>query len=191
MRGPCGNVTLEHAHEVQSVQKGTLPVTFEKASSPITRRSYLFALNHLFTAHPVMRLHQESATGCEKALHYANLFIISEQMRTRAHIGDFELMVMLVLLRLGDSAAYGVPISREIEQQCGREVALGSVYATLERLEEKGLVSSELGEPTPERGGRAKRYFRVTRKGLREVRETRQALIRLWNGLPALEGGKI
>jgi PadR family transcriptional regulator PadR len=112
-------------------------------------------------------------------------------MSTRTHIGDFELMVMLVLLRLGDSAAYGVPISREIEQQCGREVALGSVYATLERLEEKGLISSHLGEPTPERGGRAKRYFRVTRKGLREVRETRQALIRLWNGLPQLEGEKI
>lgn len=99
-------------------------------------------------------------------------------------------MVMLVLLRLGESA-YGVPISREIERQCGREVALGSVYATLERLQEKGLVSSDLGEPTPERGGRAKRYFRLTRKGLREVRETQQALIRLWRGLPELEGGKI
>lgn len=98
-------------------------------------------------------------------------------------------MVLLALLRLGDGA-YGVPISREIEQQCDREVALGSVYATLERLEEKGLVSSNLGEATPERGGRAKRYFRVTRKGLREVRETRQALIRFWNGLPELEGGK-
>lgn len=127
---------------------------------------------------------------CENGLHHASLFIISEQMSTRTHIGDFELMVLLALLRLGDSA-YGVPISREIEQQCGREVALGSVYATLERLEGKGLVSSNLGEPTPERGGRAKRYFRVTRKGLREVRETRQALIRLWNGLPELEGGKL
>ena len=111
-------------------------------------------------------------------------------MRKRNYIGDFELMVMLALLRLGEGA-YGVPISREIEQQCGRDVALGSVYATLERLEEKGLVSSDLGEPTPERGGRAKRYFSLTRKGLREVRETRRALIRLWRGLPELEGGKI
>lgn len=125
-----------------------------------------------------------------KTLHYSDLFIINEEMSKRTHIGDFELMVMLVLLRLGESA-YGVPISREIERQCGREVALGSVYATLERLQEKGLVSSDLGEPTPERGGRAKRYFRLTRKGLREVRETRQALIRLWRGLPELEGGKI
>lgn len=125
-----------------------------------------------------------------KTLHYSDLFIINEEMNKRTHIGDFELMVMLVLLRLGESA-YGVPISREIERQCGREVALGSVYATLERLQEKGLVSSDLGEPTPERGGRAKRYFRLTRKGLREVRETRQALIRLWRGLPELGGGKI
>lgn len=125
-----------------------------------------------------------------KTLHYSDLFIINEEMSKRTHIGDFELMVMLVLLRLGESA-YGVPISREIERQCGREVALGSVYATLERLQERGLVSSDLGEPTPERGGRAKRYFRLTRKGLREVRETRQALIRLWRGLPELEGGKI
>lgn len=125
-----------------------------------------------------------------KTLHYSDLFIINEEMSKRTHIGDFELMVMLVLLRLGESA-YGVPISREIERQCGREVALGSVYATLERLQEKGLVSSDLGEPTPERGGRAKRYFRLTRKGLRKVRETRQALIRLWRGLPELEGGKI
>ena len=111
-------------------------------------------------------------------------------MNTLTHIGEFELMVMLVLLRLGDNA-YGVPISQEIERQSGREVVLGSVYATLERLERKGFVSSHLGEPTPERGGRAKRYFRVTRKGLRAVRKTRQAFIRLWSGLPELEGEKI
>ena len=87
----------------------------------------------------------------KETLHYCDLFIINEEMGKRTHIGDFELTVMLVLLRLGESA-YGVPISREIEQQCGREVALGSVYAALERLQEKGLVSSALGEPTPERG---------------------------------------
>jgi PadR family transcriptional regulator, regulatory protein PadR len=111
-------------------------------------------------------------------------------MSERTRLGEFELIVMLALLRL-DQDAYGVPISREIEQQCGREVALGSVYATLERLETKGLVSSSLGEPTAERGGRAKRYFRVTKKGLREARETRQALIKLWRGLPELRGGHV
>jgi len=108
-------------------------------------------------------------------------------MSERTHLGEFELIVILALLRLGENA-YGVPISREIERQCGREAALGSVYATLERLQKKGLVSSSLGEPTAERGGRAKRYFRVTAKGLREARETRRVLTKLWNGLRELEG---
>jgi DNA-binding PadR family transcriptional regulator len=98
-------------------------------------------------------------------------------------------MVLLALIRLGEDA-YGVPISREIEERGGREVALGSVYAALERLEEKGFVSSLLGEATPERGGRAKKFFRVTSKGLRELRETRQALQNLWQGIPQLEGGR-
>jgi PadR family transcriptional regulator, regulatory protein PadR len=115
------------------------------------------------------------------------LFIIVEQMSRRDYLGNLELMVLLALIRLGEDA-YGVPISREIEERSGREVALGSVYATLERLEEKGLVSSDLGEPTPERGGRAKKYFRVTPRGLREVRETQRALKRLWHGLRQLEG---
>jgi PadR family transcriptional regulator PadR len=111
-------------------------------------------------------------------------------MKTGYHLSDFELIAMLVLLRLGEDA-YGVPIAREIEEQTKREVKLGSVYATLERLQEKGFVVSELGEPTPERGGRAKRYFRVTRQGMRKVRETRQTLIRLWQGVPELKAGRL
>jgi PadR family transcriptional regulator, regulatory protein PadR len=107
---------------------------------------------------------------------------------SREALGNFELMVMLAVLRLGDGA-YGVPISRAIEECTGREVLVGSVYAALERLEEKGLVASEVGEPTPERGGRAKRYFRVTGKGMRQVRDARCALIRMWRGIPALQGG--
>jgi DNA-binding PadR family transcriptional regulator len=107
-------------------------------------------------------------------------------MPKRSYLADFELMVLLALMRLGDDA-YGVPISREIEQQTGREVSLGSVYATLERLESRGLVSSHLGMPTAERGGKAKRYFRVTQNGLRKARETRQALMKLWRDLPELE----
>jgi DNA-binding PadR family transcriptional regulator len=129
----------------------------------------------------------ELGVNRSNSLHSSHLFIIVEEMGERTHLGELELIVMLALLRLGENA-YGVPISREIEQQCGREVALGSVYATLERLQEKGLVSSNLGEPTAERGGRAKRFFRVTTKGLREVRETRQALMKLWRGLRELEG---
>jgi len=108
-------------------------------------------------------------------------------MHRRNYLGEFELMVMLALIRL-DEQAYGVPISREIEKQTGREVALGSVYATLERLEEKGLVSSHLGDPTPERGGRARRYFRATKKGSQRVSETRQALINLWRAVPQWKG---
>ncbi len=123
-----------------------------------------------------------------KPLQTCHFFIIFEQMTGRGYLGNFELMVMLALSRLREDA-YGVPISREIEERTGREVALGSVYATLERLEEKGLVSSELGEPTAERGGRAKRYFRLTAQGLREIRETQRALKQLWHGLPQLEGG--
>ena len=80
------------------------------------------------------------------------------------------MMVMLVLLRLGDEA-YGVPISEEIEKQSGHDIAVGSVYAALERLEARGLVSSRVGEPTAERGGRAKRYFKATGKGLKEIAE--------------------
>lgn len=109
-------------------------------------------------------------------------------MGRRGHFGDYELTVMLVLMRLGEKA-YGVPICREIEERTGREVAVGSVYATLERLEEKGFVSAELGEPTAERGGRAKKYFRVTSKGIKEVRQAQRALTSLWKGLPQLERG--
>jgi DNA-binding PadR family transcriptional regulator len=116
-----------------------------------------------------------------------DLFAIIEQMAKRNYLGGFELMVMLALMRLGEDA-YGVPISREIEQRSGREVALGSVYAALERLEEKGFVTSQLGDSTPERGGRAKRYFHVTGEGLREIGETHRTLKKLWQGLPQLEG---
>ncbi len=96
-------------------------------------------------------------------------------------------MILLALIRLGDDA-YGVPISKELLNTTGRDVALGSVYAALDRLERKELVSSTLGDPTPERGGRAKRYFRPTKKGMREVQMTRTALINLWRGLPLPEG---
>jgi DNA-binding PadR family transcriptional regulator len=108
-------------------------------------------------------------------------------MARRGFLGGFELLVLLALIRL-DHEAYGVPIAESIEDRSGREVALGSVYITLERLERKGFVSSRLGEPTAERGGRAKTYFRITPKGLREVRQALQTLTRLWQGLPQLKG---
>ena len=94
---------------------------------------------------------------------------------------------MLAVMRLGEDA-YGVPISNELEEQTGHEVALGSVYATLDRLEKKGFVASSLGSPTPERGGRAKRYFRVTAKGLRDVHDAQRMFTRLWRGIPKPKG---
>jgi PadR family transcriptional regulator PadR len=109
-------------------------------------------------------------------------------MSPRNYLNSFELMVMLAVIRLGENA-YGVTISQEIETEGGRQVALGSVYAALDRLEGKGLVTSVLGDPTPERGGRAKRYFSVTRQGLREARRTHKALSRLWQGVAEVEGG--
>jgi DNA-binding PadR family transcriptional regulator len=109
-------------------------------------------------------------------------------MAKRGFLGGFELLVLLALMRL-EHEAYGVPIAEAIEKSSGRSVALGSVYITLERLERKGLVSSRLGEPTAERGGRAKTYFRITAKGLREVRQARQTLITLWEDIPRLAGG--
>jgi PadR family transcriptional regulator PadR len=118
------------------------------------------------------------------------LFAIVEQMPTRSYLGEMELMVLLAVVRLGDEA-YGVPISKELLILARREVALGSIYAALDRLEQKGFVSSLLGDPTPERGGRAKRYFRVTPTGVRALKMTRAALTNLWSGIPLLEGGRL
>src|SRR5713101_8148672 len=107
---------------------------------------------------------------------------------SREALGNFELMVMLAVLRIGQNA-YGVPVARELEETTSRDVLLGSVYAALDRLETKGLVSSSIGEPTAERGGRAKKYFKVTAKGLREVRDTQRTLVKLWKGVLDLEAG--
>ena len=113
-------------------------------------------------------------------------FFAKLEYMPRTYLGEFELIVMLAVIRLHESA-YGVPIVKEIEEHTGREASIGSVYATLERLEQKCFISSSVGESTPERGGRAKRYFRVTKAGLREVSKTRQALTKMWEGLPIIE----
>jgi PadR family transcriptional regulator, regulatory protein PadR len=105
----------------------------------------------------------------------------------RDHLGGFEHVVILALMRLGEEA-YGVPVRQEIEARTGREVSIGAVYATLDRLEAKGYVKSRLGEPTPERGGRSKRFFRVTAQGRRAVNRTHHALSRLTEGLDLIRG---
>jgi DNA-binding PadR family transcriptional regulator len=105
----------------------------------------------------------------------------------REFLGGFELLVLLALIQLGEDA-YGVPIARAIEASSGRPVAIGSLYLTLKRLEQKKLVSSARGEPTAERGGRAKTYFRVTAKGLKAADHARRTLTTLWHGVPRLQG---
>jgi len=110
-------------------------------------------------------------------------------MRNREFLGQHEIIVMLSILRLGRQA-YGVPIAAEIASKTGREMLQGSVYATLDRLEAKGLVRSKLGEATPQRGGRAKRYFKLTAEGVRKVSEAQRALESLWVDLSSVASNK-
>jgi PadR family transcriptional regulator PadR len=105
---------------------------------------------------------------------------------TRHLLTDFELMLVVAILRVGEDA-YGVQIAREIEQTGGRRVLLGAAYTALDRLERNGLVSSTLGSPTAERGGRARRFFRVTLRGIRAAKETQRALVALWRDVPQLK----
>lgn len=97
-------------------------------------------------------------------------------------MGEFEQMVLLALLRL-DNDAYGMEVREEIERRTGREVSYGAVYTALDRLERKGFVTFRLGEATPERGGRARKYFRVLAAGREALRETQQALTVMWEGV--------
>ena len=104
-------------------------------------------------------------------------------------LGEFELIVLLAVMRL-EGEAYGAAILQEIESRTRRPVARGSVYITLDRLEAKGFLASERGEPTPVRGGRAKRLFTLQPRGLRTLRQTLSDLGRLQEGLePLLEAG--
>jgi DNA-binding PadR family transcriptional regulator len=97
-------------------------------------------------------------------------------------LGEFEQMVLLAIAHLRDEA-YGVPIVEEIERRTGRSVARAAVYISLRRLEEKGFVSSWMGEPTAERGGKSRRYAKLTAAGARALRESRRAAERMWQGL--------
>lgn len=103
-------------------------------------------------------------------------------MKKGEHLGEFEHIVLLTILRLGDGA-YGAIIRAEIEHVTSRSSSIGTVHATLERLERKGLVSSWTGEPTPERGGKAKRHFKIEAAGISALRDARQTLERLHLGV--------
>lgn len=97
--------------------------------------------------------------------------------------GEFELVVLSAITRLGRDA-YGMRIRVEIDEATGRDVSIGAVYATLQRLEDKGLVTSSQGEPSRERGGRAKRYFALEPAGVEALDEARRMFRRLWADLP-------
>jgi DNA-binding PadR family transcriptional regulator len=102
-------------------------------------------------------------------------------------LGTLEQIVLLAAMRLGDRA-YGMTIRDEIEKRTGRAVSFGAVYVTLQRLEDKGFVSSWIGEPTAERGGRAKRFFQVTANGRQAVRKVRDAVASMTKGLREVRG---
>jgi len=100
----------------------------------------------------------------------------------RNFLCEFEQIVLLAMARTGDEA-YAVSIHDEILQTTGRSVSIPAVYVTLSRLEKKGLVSSWMGEPSPRRGGRAKRYFELSGKGREALEQSREVLTHLWEGL--------
>jgi PadR family transcriptional regulator, regulatory protein PadR len=101
---------------------------------------------------------------------------------THQGLGEFEQLVLLAIVHLQEEA-YGIPIVEEIERRTGRPVARAAVYVTLRRLEDKGFVSSWMSEPTPERGGKGRRYVKLEAEGARALREARHVAEAMWNGL--------
>ena len=101
------------------------------------------------------------------------------------YLGEFEQMVLLAILRLGDEA-YAIPVREEIEARTGRTVARGALYTALERLETKKCVRSRMSEPLPERGGRSRRYYTVSAAGVAALRSSRDAWLALWQGVESI-----
>ena len=101
------------------------------------------------------------------------------------YLGEFEQLVLLAILRLGDEA-YGMAISRELDEQAGREVSRGALYLTLDRMTRKGYLQSRLGDSTPARGGRAKRFFKLTSVGEDLLRSSGRAFFSMWSGVESL-----
>ena len=102
-------------------------------------------------------------------------------------LGEFEQIVMLALLRLG-SDAYGAAVCAEIEKRSGRGVSVSAVHTTLDRLEQKGLVRSRVGDPTPQRGGKRKRHFEVAALGMKALQASYRSIRNMADGLEDLLG---
>ena len=108
-------------------------------------------------------------------------------MTTGSYPGEFEQMVLLAILQLGDEA-FALSVIHELDRRAGRPVSRGALYKTLERLEEKGLVEWDVEETIPGRGGHPRRLFRVTRSGIATLKVSRNTLLRLWEGLEGVLG---
>jgi PadR family transcriptional regulator PadR len=98
------------------------------------------------------------------------------------YLGEFEQIVLLAVVRLADKA-YGVPIRREIEKRADRKVTVGALYSTLDRLEAKGYLTSWFADPTAERGGRSRRYFRIEPPGVEALAHAKEMFDRMWKGV--------
>jgi len=105
--------------------------------------------------------------------------------KTTGYLGELEQMVLLAILQLDDQA-FGTNVMGELERRVERKVSRGALYVTLDRLEEKGMLTSQLGAPTPRRGGRPKRFLTVTSVGLEALRKSRNAWMSLWDGLDSV-----
>ncbi len=103
-----------------------------------------------------------------------------------SYLGEFEHIILLTIMRLKDEA-YGVKVRQQIKELINRDVSIGALYATIDRLEKKSYITSRSGQPTPERGGRAKRYFTLTSSGLTVLEDTKRRLNILWHTLPLNE----
>jgi PadR family transcriptional regulator, regulatory protein PadR len=104
---------------------------------------------------------------------------------TAKHVGELEHMILLAIVRLGQDA-YGMSILRELDECADRKVSRGALYLVLERMVQKGYLDSRMGEPTSERGGRAKRFFELTGAGKEALRVSGRSLLALWDGLESL-----
>lgn len=109
-------------------------------------------------------------------------------MSKKEHLGEFEQLTLLAVLRLGKEA-YGARLREELSSQAGREATVSSIFITLTRLETKGMVTSWMGEPTQVRGGKARRFFRVEARGLAALNQARDRLLAMWDGVQTASEG--
>lgn len=126
-------------------------------------------------------VHADNLRPLTAVIHF--FYIVGEMDELKKRLGDFERSILLALAKLGDDA-YGVTIRNTLTQTLGRDVSFGAVYTTLDRLLQKKMVSTYTGEPTPQRGGRAKKHFRIERKGIEALERARREADAVWSLVP-------